>query len=269
MIEKGKKQRAFELLSQGLTLDQVCLREGVNRKKMRRWLQEFAIAEDKTCLDDRAISKRVPFTPDQVQLLYDSITKNSVGEFYPECAFWTRNLVVDFVHSRLNSKYSSACVYRLLEQLGIHFPDPIALAFESNPRLIAEWTRAKLSPILSDRKRSSISLFAVGEVSLETVFRIERDKTNPKYSHVFRVSGPPTGQRLIFIKDLRKKRILFTVDEIGLGAVSTTRFLYNFRKAVSGPSMLFVPRKSEQFTAKLMAELTPHFEDINLIRIGR
>ncbi len=132
------RQRAFELLGQGVDLVEVAQRVGVTERSVRRWQQEARQPKRKK-------SKRSPgrpsyLSPQQVRRLEKALDQGASAHGYAE-DYWTIDRIGHVIWELFGVRYESSSVWRLLQRMGWSSQKPQRQPLHRDDAAIQHWKR--------------------------------------------------------------------------------------------------------------------------------
>jgi transposase len=132
------RQRAFDLLAEGLDSAEVAQRLGVTERSLRRWQHEARHPQRKT-------AKRRPGRPSllsvkQLRQLEKALERGAYAHGYAE-DYWTTDRIGHVIWELFGVRYESSGVWRLLQRMGWSSQKPQRQPLHRDEEAIRHWKR--------------------------------------------------------------------------------------------------------------------------------
>jgi transposase len=132
------RQRAIELLAQGLPKSEVARRIGVTRRTVRRWHHQWRHGGEAALRPKPACGAPAKLTPaQQAELTQALLAGAKTAGFDNE--LWTGRRIAALIKQRFGVVYHERSVLRLLRALGFTPQRPEKVAHERKPGVKARW----------------------------------------------------------------------------------------------------------------------------------
>jgi transposase len=138
------RQRAFDLLAQGLHVSEVAQRVGVNERSVRRWQQ--AVQQPKRKTTKRHPGRPALLSAQQVRQLEKALDRGAYAHGYAE-DYWTLDRIGHVIWERFGVRYESSSVWRLLQRMGWSSQKPQRQPLQRDEASIRHWKRYVLPRI--------------------------------------------------------------------------------------------------------------------------
>ena len=138
------RQRAFDLLAQGLHVSEVAQRVGVNERSVRRWQQ--AVQQPKRKTTKRHPGRPALLSAQQVRQLEKALDRGAYAHGYAE-DYWTLDRIGHVIWERFGVRYESSSVWRLLQRMGWSSQKPQRQPLQRDEESIRHWKRYVLPRI--------------------------------------------------------------------------------------------------------------------------
>lgn len=144
------RQRAIELLKQGLATGEVARRIGVNRRSVRRWHHDGQVGGEAALAPKPARGTPAKLSPEQKSELARALLEGAKAAGF-DSALWTGRRIAALIQKRFGVAYHERYVLRLLRALDFTPQRPQPVAREQNPQAKTRWLHGQWPAIKKNR----------------------------------------------------------------------------------------------------------------------
>lgn len=134
----ARRQRAFELLSQGQTVTSVAKAVGVSRQAIYGW--QNAARQPKGQLSHRQPGGVCRLSPQQCKKLERELLKGAYQHGYAE-DYWTLDRIARVIYDLFGVRYTTSGVWYLMQRLGWSKQRSQRIALERDDGAVVRWQR--------------------------------------------------------------------------------------------------------------------------------
>lgn len=134
---QARRQRAYQLLKEGKSVEEVAARMKVTERSVYRWQPEQKQPKPKS---ERPPGKPASLSKDQIKKLEQELLKGAYAHGYSE-DYWTLDRIGHVIWDLFQVRYTPSGVWRLLDGIGWSWQKVQRLAIQRNDEAIRNWKR--------------------------------------------------------------------------------------------------------------------------------